>query len=319
MVLPIYLWCMLCGGVIDQAGNRLVEGAQPVNDAHGYRLVDAAALEDNYLLNEEHQWCGFHRIITHVPDTDIYYLSGIGYQAYTKQCGLSCFRVPIDPTKAVIGLVEPGVDGFQVHNCSYIPPTADGHAPGANIGFPIHMRCWSLAKIKLGPAVEQNLGLFWTVLRDRFVRLIGKLGLPTPITSLEPYKIPGIVQTLSQNFARTTVSPSASTFPSRLSCLPQEIYWPILDCLDWQSFVNLKKAVAWPSMGGYWRCRAALLLDEDLDPIPGPELDWEAICLELERLDEVDGVFCNRRRILRVLKDFQVNMQQLITRQVDVS
>lgn len=83
--------------------------------------------------------------------------------------------------------------------------------------------------------------------------------------------------------------------------------------------MNLKKAVAWPAMGGYWRCRAALLLDEDLDPIPGPELDWEAICLELERLDEVDGVFCNRRRILRVLKDFQVNMQQLISRQMDVS
>ncbi|PLN83016.1 hypothetical protein BDW42DRAFT_70384 [Aspergillus taichungensis] len=316
MVLPMQLWCMLCAGVIDQRGNRLVKGAQPVNDTLEYRLVDAATLEDTYFLNDEHQWCGFHRIITHVPTTDIYYLSGIGYQAYTKQCGLSCFRVPIDPTKAVIGLVQPDLDGFQVHNCTYIPP--DCHVPMDYIGFPIHMRCWSLAKIKLGPVVEQNLGLFWTVLRDRFRGLIGQLPLPVPITDPEPYKISEIMQTLDQSLTRTTVPPHPSNLPSRLSCLPQEIYWPILDCLDWQSFVNLKKAVAWPAMGGYWRCRAALLLDEDLDPIPGPELDWETICLELERLDEVDGVFCNRRRILGIVKDLGVNLQQLILHQTVV-
>lgn len=81
----------------------------------------------------------------------------------------------------------------------------------------------------------------------------------------------------------------------------------------------MKKAVEWPAMGGYWRCRAALLLDEDLDPIPGPELDWEAICLELERLDEVDGVFRNRRRILGILKDLEVNLQQLMHHQMDMS
>lgn len=126
--------------------------------------------------------------VTHVPSTDIYYLSGIGYQAYTKQYGQSCFRVPMDPTKAVIGRVQPDLDGFQVYNCSYIPPGC--HVPGTHIGFPIHMRCWSLAKIKLGPAVEQNLGLFWAVLRDRFWRLIGELPLPVPIA--DPGRLPSV-------------------------------------------------------------------------------------------------------------------------------
>lgn len=62
MGLPVHVWCMLCGGVIDPGGNRLVERSQPFNDALEYRLVDAAALEDNYLMNDEHQWRGFHRM-----------------------------------------------------------------------------------------------------------------------------------------------------------------------------------------------------------------------------------------------------------------
>lgn len=74
--------------------------------------------------------------------------------------------------------------------------------------------------------------------------------------------------------------------------------------------------MALSAMGGYWRCCAASLLPKDMDPIPGPELNWETICLELERLDEVNGVFCNRRWVLENLEDLEVNLQQLILHQM---
>lgn len=80
--------------------------------------------------------------------------------------------------------------------------------------------------------------------------------------------------------------------------------------------MKLKKVMALSAMGGYWRCCAVSLLPKDLDPIPGPELNWETICLELERLDEVNGVFCNRRWVLENLEDLEVNLQQLILHQM---
>lgn len=78
---------------------------------------------------------------------------------------------------------------------------------------------------------------------------------------------------------------------------------------------NLKEAVQYPILNGYWRSRIAQYLIE-MDEISECDLNWEYLCLQIEEIDHTTDTFRSRRRILRVLGDIKLAFFQNIEKRV---
>lgn len=109
--------------------------------------------------------------------------------------------------------------------------------------------------------------------------------------------------------------PRADAPSSRLSYLPREIRYLILDQLDYKDIPILKTAVQHPIQESYWRGRMAFYLIGIDDEIPQDKqstIDWEYLCLETEKLDATTDIFKTRRRAIRILTEIKEKLLILL-------
>jgi hypothetical protein len=101
-----------------------------------------------------------------------------------------------------------------------------------------------------------------------------------------------------------------------LSYLPYNIRYVILDYLDYRDISNLKKAIQYPILDGYWRSRAAVYLIGEMNEIVEDDLNWEYLCMEIEKIDDTTDIFRSRYHILRILGDIKPGSLQNVDRRV---
>lgn len=94
---------------------------------------------------------------------------------------------------------------------------------------------------------------------------------------------------------------------SRLSYLPREIRYLILDNLDYKDIPILKTAVQYHIHKSYWRGRMGFyLIGIDDDILQNKQsIDWEYLCLETEKLDATTEISNTHRRAIRILTEIK--------------
>lgn len=131
----------------------------------------------------------------------------------------------------------------------------------------------------------------------------------------EPFKIVAFKDLVekSQKKERTDMPREDAPF-SRLSYLPREIRYLILDQLDYKAIPILKTAVQYHIQESYWRGRMAFYLigidDEILQE--KQSIDWDYLCLETEKLDATTDIFKTRRRAIRILTEIKEKLLILL-------
>ncbi|PYH92408.1 hypothetical protein BO71DRAFT_357420 [Aspergillus ellipticus CBS 707.79] len=68
----------------------------------------------------------------------------------------------------------------------------------------------------------------------------------------------------------------------RLSTLPLELQYMIMDYLDFQDICTMKRCILWTVADGYWKSRPQRGLFYEVDQILEEDLDWMWLCLKLE-------------------------------------
>lgn len=106
------------------------------------------------------------------PRRNTYSLSGVGQWVHYRQDSLdefqfpvSNFVVPTDRNLALTGL--PPRDGMQL-TMRVLPALSLEFPRDSPSGCPVHMQCWSFVERFIGPEAEENLGILFGVLRDRY-------------------------------------------------------------------------------------------------------------------------------------------------------
>lgn len=85
---------------------------------------------------------------------------------------------------------------------------------------------------------------------------------------------------------------------SRISNLPVEIFFQILDLLNCKEISKLRVAMRIDISDRYWRSRAALTLVE-MDEIAGEDLNWQYLCTRIEASFQ----FVSRRYVVDLLRN----------------
>lgn len=89
--------------------------------------------------------------------------------------------------------------------------------------------------------------------------------------------------------------------PSRF---PLDIEYLILDLLDHRDISRMQRAIDWPVSKHYWRYRAPKAFVHELEDASKDDnyVDWEYLCLGVERLSERGSELTCRRRVFELLQ-----------------
>ncbi|KAI9925485.1 hypothetical protein MW887_005866 [Aspergillus wentii] len=288
--------CLVCGAVVVQGkwdyifSEKLDWETQWEEQKHkGLLFCKASEVEDRYFTKKcKNQWTGLYRLIIYNEIEGIYQISGI---AQSTTCRNDYFYVPSNKGVAALGSYKRKPE--EKDGVVSVPVTKTHCDPSdvqAITGLPIHMHCWSFIKLVIGPSEEQNLECLALVLYARFRDL--KFGTMQDQNhghdGEDPLRIPLVAKTIHTSRQRRKKGIEKRTskkVPSRLSYLPLEVLYTILDMLSCLDISPLFQVVDLAVPDRYWQSRAPRSLIFELDDIKTTEeCDWEYLCLQMEYL-----------------------------------
>lgn len=106
----------------------------------------------------------------------------------------------------------------------------------------------------------------------------------------------------SSRVLKKTTSFAQPLWHSRISDLPTEILFEILDLLNCKDMSAMGVALQIIIPDCYWRSRAALNLIE-MDEIAGEDLNWQYLCSKIEAVSASSLQFQSRRYIVDLLRN----------------
>jgi hypothetical protein len=330
--------CLVCGYQFSRtpaaAGPWEIRSAAEVIGRRTY------SSQNCYRLSESQTLCvrGFQAItgistVIFDPMQKTYSLSGISeYVMSTDYDNAGFFFprieffVPKDRNLALTG----GCPGDSTELIVRVPPAASlEFRHDCHSGCPVHMRCWKFVERIIGPKAEENLCLLFHVLRDRYRECeYAKRKCPRSVTfsrgmlHLPTYKSKANMRRATDPFECKDVRKLIQKSVSRLAkganeerrakspvqnCLltrfPLDVQFIILDLLDHRDISKARRAIYWPMVQHYWRYRAPKAFAHELQDITenDHDVDWEYLCLGVEKLSEKRPLRC-RRKVFELLQ-----------------
>ncbi|RJE21285.1 hypothetical protein PHISCL_06381 [Aspergillus sclerotialis] len=198
------------------------------------------------------------------------------------------------------------------------------------------MGCWNLVERVIGPKAEQNLGLLFRALRDSYQECkFGPYGkrygpvIPFPVVynvrsemklGKDPFESNAVGRQIQRSvfrhpgkrrwpkgkcWSRGKRRPKNLLQDCLLSRLPLDIQYMILDLLNHRNFARMWRAIDLPVSKHYWQSRAPRDIIHELQDIPKDDnyVDWEYLCLGLERLLERNPMLQSHRRAFELLQE----------------
>lgn len=250
----------------------------------------------------------------------MYKISGV---AQNTSCCTDYFYVPSDKDDAVFGSSK---RKHEEEDGMVSVPITETHCDPSDIqaftGLPIHIHCWSFIKLFIGPLAEENLECLALVLYARFRDL--KFGTMQDQnqgnnSGEDPLRIPLIakaIHTGRQRRKKGIEKRTSKKVASRLSHLPLEVLYMILDMLSCSDLSFLFQVVEMTVPDRYWQSRAPRSLIFELsDTKTTEECDWEYLCLQIENLvkdsatatsgplEKLQYALSGRRRMMGILQE----------------
>jgi hypothetical protein len=239
------------------------------------------------------------------------------------------FKVPGDKNLALFGEQVPEEDPWtKLHIDVFASGLRRAHE--YPYGYPIHARCWDLIERVFGgrEVVENHLGCLLHALQQRWTEeveavrwqfdwllLVDEDERQSPFTENrvqiafhDPMKIPALHDLIEKSsrrrerFRRTRARRMVflDVGYERFGLLT-EIKWLIVDCLDYKTIPHALRAFGWILPDSYWYQRLSGLIFE-VEDVKFENVDWQFLCLEVEKFLEFSPELKNRQRVMRLLQ-----------------
>ncbi|KAJ5811406.1 hypothetical protein N7474_007707 [Penicillium riverlandense] len=126
--------------------------------------------------------------------------------------------------------------------------------------------------------------------------------------SLEPFLLPEVAEIIQESqLRRKGQTQGKSPLIDFQTRLPREVLYMILDYMDYSFLPILQSMFQSPFLDPYWRRRARPFLTE-FEDIRDRDLDWQFLCLKIEKLDAVDDAFHSRKRVVGILEEIKTGI-----------
>ncbi|KAB8209733.1 hypothetical protein BDV34DRAFT_6958 [Aspergillus parasiticus] len=181
------------------------------------------------------------------------------------------------------------------------------------VGYRVHARCWELLSYhELGATAEKNLAIVLAALRQRFkMGYLRKTDIPE-MTAEDPVRTKCVSEAigvaLEQADRRKLKSKRRQSVRKSVrqigTCnLPVEILYMIANYLPSQAIANMEKAWGFRFGNTFWYSRIPTKIFHEVEDVADEDLDWQRLCLKLERRLEKSEALNTRRYLLECLDE----------------
>ncbi|KAE8418244.1 hypothetical protein BDV36DRAFT_295279 [Aspergillus pseudocaelatus] len=181
------------------------------------------------------------------------------------------------------------------------------------VGYRVHARCWELLSYhELGATAEKDLAIVLVALRQRFKLGRQRKAEIPEMTAEDPVRTKCVSEAiglaLEQEDRRKLKSKHRRPVRKRVrqvkTCnLPVEILYMIAECLPSQAIANMERAWGFSFGNTFWYYRIPANIFHEVQDVAGEDLDWQRLCLKLERRLEKSEALNTRRYLLKCLDE----------------
>ncbi|KAL4785260.1 hypothetical protein BJX76DRAFT_356281 [Aspergillus varians] len=307
-----YPMCYICGSVVDDEGNpRLTPGIY----AGEKNMTDRRFWRDNVA------------VLSH-PQKRICHLSGTAY-FLADDIGSLTLQVPWDEDTGFIRGDSSTDQSLLATVVYYEKKYKEKESPPKNrlTGFLVHTQCWEVLRAhRIWTLAEQRLEVVLDAmyrkrivdfvkpdnpLEDHFSDQAWPMGTDNadPFYSERAQRIIRQARRMTQK--RFKVVRRRKNMNMLLHRLPAEILLLVADHLPGDDVAAIQKAMGWYLGDVYWRSRIPTDLFHEVKDLFGEKLDWEFLCLELEKFDAYhDHELQGRKWVLEQLDGIAVLISQ---------
>ncbi|KAE8415305.1 hypothetical protein BDV36DRAFT_298164 [Aspergillus pseudocaelatus] len=232
----------------------------------------------------------FYCWILHSTRNGIYRVSGVAVNIRVTPGGEVLQAVPWDEEIGAIGYPEKDWDRLVL----VIHPTEHDDTSSHDLfGYHVHNSCWELlTHHTIGETARHNLA---SVVRIRNLNIKG-------IQSV-------IKRVRIRTRMRFRIKGRINRRRNRLCYLPVEMLYLVVDYLSTDELERVQTAMKYYLGDAYWRARVPVKLFHEVTSVWDETLDWQFLCLKLERLSQTQDL-AFRRNIIDQLDELQTFLSQ---------
>ncbi|KAE8367560.1 hypothetical protein BDV27DRAFT_154850 [Aspergillus caelatus] len=256
----------------------------------------------------------FYRLILHSTRNGIYRVSGVAVNIRVTPGEEVLQAVPWDEKIGAIGYPEKDWDRLVlvIH-----PPEHDDTSSHDLFGYHVHNSCWELlTHHTMGETARHNLASVVRIRNLLFARAqerAAELALRVFVIQPDPANIKSIQSVIKRARIRTRVrfriKGRINRRRNRLCYLPVEMLYPVVDYLSTDELESVQTAMKYYLGDAYWRARVPMKLFHEVRSVWDETLDWQFLCLKLERLSQTQDL-AFRRYIIDQLDELQAFLSQ---------